>query len=393
MLRLSLEETDFASHCLDCPSDTESVFEGLLDEGQDARALKDIVEDLMTDVECLQELSPALERPSQDVGYEEEPRCINNDASILMKLPILPFAESIQQNFPQADPELVEHLAEKNFARYLRLHEQRRTNEQRDHSEVLQLDTQTVAPSSKFHDSGFGGSVAPTETHVPSVPPSVSSRLTVSKHLIYPSLTEDAKSGKPFVCTACGRTVSVQSARVWKQHLMSDLQPYVCIFPRCNFALNSNEGSTISAWAQHLDENHRPSKMKERRQCPLCSSVVLPARFIAHIGQHLENMALSVLPRECEPDSDLDDDRVGSEDTGVVEHRKTPPSGENTKQKVATQQRVGPSSYWSVSEVKNFPDQLAHFGTDWLAIANHMGTKTETMVHLKLNFFLVFINV
>lgn len=38
------------------------------------------------------------------------------------------------------------------------------------------------------------------------------------------------------------------------------------------------------------------------------------------------------------------------------------------------------SSYWSVPEVINFIDNVAYFGTDWLAIANHMGTKTPTMV-------------
>ncbi|OAL02642.1 hypothetical protein IQ06DRAFT_118831 [Phaeosphaeriaceae sp. SRC1lsM3a] len=42
--------------------------------------------------------------------------------------------------------------------------------------------------------------------------------------------------------------------------------------------------------------------------------------------------------------------------------------------------RPGPSSYWSVSELQDFDKNVAHFGTDWLAIANHMGTKTHTMI-------------
>jgi serine/arginine repetitive matrix protein 2 len=42
--------------------------------------------------------------------------------------------------------------------------------------------------------------------------------------------------------------------------------------------------------------------------------------------------------------------------------------------------RPGPSSYWSVSELGDFDKNVAHFGTDWLAIANHMGTKTHTMI-------------
>ncbi|KAL9093274.1 MAG: hypothetical protein Q9165_004015 [Trypethelium subeluteriae] len=54
--------------------------------------------------------------------------------------------------------------------------------------------------------------------------------------------------------------------------------------------------------------------------------------------------------------------------------------GEKSKSQTATQQRTGPSSYWSVPEVNDFPKNVAHFGTDWTAIANHMGTKTQTMV-------------
>ncbi|KAF2203705.1 hypothetical protein GQ43DRAFT_353266, partial [Delitschia confertaspora ATCC 74209] len=45
-----------------------------------------------------------------------------------------------------------------------------------------------------------------------------------------------------------------------------------------------------------------------------------------------------------------------------------------------TNQRPGPSSYWSVVETNDFKRNVAHFGTDWAAIASHMGTKTQTMV-------------
>ncbi|KKY32809.1 putative myb-like dna-binding [Diaporthe ampelina] len=44
------------------------------------------------------------------------------------------------------------------------------------------------------------------------------------------------------------------------------------------------------------------------------------------------------------------------------------------------------SSYWSVAEMNNFPELLRSFGTDWQAIAQHMTTKTATMVQVK-NFY------
>jgi serine/arginine repetitive matrix protein 2 len=47
-------------------------------------------------------------------------------------------------------------------------------------------------------------------------------------------------------------------------------------------------------------------------------------------------------------------------------------------------QRQGASSYWSVVEEHDFKKCLAYYGTDFLAIANHMGTKTQTMVRITL---------
>lgn len=46
----------------------------------------------------------------------------------------------------------------------------------------------------------------------------------------------------------------------------------------------------------------------------------------------------------------------------------------------SNQQRSGPSSYWSVPEEAQFKKCLAHFGTDFQTIAQHMPSKTATMV-------------
>ncbi|KAK5111202.1 hypothetical protein LTR62_005230 [Meristemomyces frigidus] len=46
----------------------------------------------------------------------------------------------------------------------------------------------------------------------------------------------------------------------------------------------------------------------------------------------------------------------------------------------AASARSGPSSYWSVPEQTDFVKYIGYFGTDFAAIANHMGTKTQTMI-------------
>ena len=48
------------------------------------------------------------------------------------------------------------------------------------------------------------------------------------------------------------------------------------------------------------------------------------------------------------------------------------------------QSKGGPptSSYWSVPEQTDFNNLIHHFGTNWQAIADHMKTKTQTMVYI-----------
>lgn len=46
----------------------------------------------------------------------------------------------------------------------------------------------------------------------------------------------------------------------------------------------------------------------------------------------------------------------------------------------ASSSKPSPSSYWSVPEQGDFLKYIAHFGTDFAAIAAHMGTKTQTMI-------------
>ena len=59
----------------------------------------------------------------------------------------------------------------------------------------------------------------------------------------------------------------------------------------------------------------------------------------------------------------------GSIPVSMLERQKTQPNA-----------RPGPSSYWSVSELQDFEKNVAHFGTDWIGFANHMGTKTHIMI-------------
>lgn len=72
--------------------------------------------------------------------------------------------------------------------------------------------------------------------------------------------------------------------------------------------------------------------------------------------------------------------RVNSGGFNVDTYASNDLNPDDTRMLPGQQNKVGPSSYWSVQEVTIFPTYLAHFGTDWQAIATQMGTKTQTMV-------------
>ena len=281
-------------------SDLDSESETDVDD-ETPKATGDILDQLLTDVECLQELGPALELPSQDSQYQETPRRM---ADGIFTLTSLPFGESIKHSHPYADIELVERLAEQNVARYIRLHKLRCLNEKEDNSEVLRLDSHTIAPSSKFQDLGFEGSHA-------------SSFIEKSRQN-FPPLPDVVKQGRPFPCPACGKMVFMENTTLWKDHLISDLQPYVCVFPGCSFSSTQLERASVSDWAAHLKETHAPANRNNGWQCPLCMKDVASSKFVAHVGRRLEDIALKTLPRECESEKDF-----GDEDSQLQEEQSS----------------------------------------------------------------------
>jgi serine/arginine repetitive matrix protein 2 len=65
---------------------------------------------------------------------------------------------------------------------------------------------------------------------------------------------------------------------------------------------------------------------------------------------------------------------------GMAQAATMIPTAEGRPRSQTNSSRSGPSSYWSVTEQNIFKQCIKHFGTDFQAIADHIGTKTITMV-------------
>ncbi|KAI9659935.1 MAG: hypothetical protein M1821_001287 [Bathelium mastoideum] len=303
----ALEETSFGV-ALDEEDSSDSEDETLVRNGShhhSAEDLNDLIEDLDTDVQCLVELSPALQSPAREGGGELV--AIANAGVNPTITEHRPFTELIRSTFPKADLDLAERLGQLNWERWLRLQEQRRTNEEEGYHEILQLDAETVAPSSKFHDSGVGASLPATTSYAPSLSantaPSVISSILEGNRPTMPPLPRSAERGDPFTCPACSRLVRVSTKELWKKHLMSDLKPYVCVFSGCRLSFSPTLGLSDSFWIDHLksEHPHEPGGWG----CPLCFKQVgsNARRFCAHISRHMEDIAMATLPKDCESEN------------------------------------------------------------------------------------------
>ncbi|KAL9091113.1 MAG: hypothetical protein Q9165_005040 [Trypethelium subeluteriae] len=301
------EETSFGV-ALDGEDSSESEDEPLNRDGSHHHSTEDLdnlIEDLDTDVQCLVDLTPALQSPAWE-GADERVDVANAGMGPAIT-EHRPFTELIRSTFPKADIGLAERLGQLNWERWLRLQEQRRSNEEEENQEILQLDARTVAPSSKFRDSGVGASLPAatryTPSFAPSIAPSVNSTILEGNRPIMPPLPKSAESGDAFTCPACSRLVRVSTKELWKKHLISDLKPYVCVFAGCRLSSSPTLGLSDSFWIDHLKSEH--SHDPGGWGCPLCFKQVgtNARRFCALISRHMEDIAMATLPRDCDSEN------------------------------------------------------------------------------------------
>lgn len=182
---------DFTSH--------ENAFQSNSSDGN----LNEILTDLRLMTESLNELTPCIESPIQDLDAEDT-ALVSTDRAMYQY-----YSELIRARFPDAEPELVDRLGESNWERYRRIRAQCEANSgQEDVAAVSSRETM-------FYDSGLGTSV-PNRTGYALTIASFTTSLANGSHAKVPPLSEEAKRGMPFTCDACGKSVRYQRSRDWK---------------------------------------------------------------------------------------------------------------------------------------------------------------------------------
>jgi len=121
----------------------------------------------------------------------------------------------------------------------------------------------------------------------------------------------------------------------------------------------------------------QPSMSPEKVDSEMKASV---PRMAAEMAARELEVATGLAQLHAGAAAPLDQRRVNSGGYNSEAYGVGDMTNDVSKLQPGQQNRIGPSSYWSVQEVTIFPTYLAHFGTDWQGIATQMGTKTQTMV-------------
>ncbi|KAJ5614198.1 hypothetical protein N7528_007852 [Penicillium herquei] len=111
-----------------------------------------------------------------------------------------------------------------------------------------------------------------------------------------PPRPKGAENG-PFECPYCFYIITAKDKKSWARHIFRDLMPYVCIFPECPTPNKLYESRR--QWHYHIKQAHVTSAAQnDSYDCSICRRNSLPiSNFQKHVGQHLEELALFLLPR------------------------------------------------------------------------------------------------
>jgi hypothetical protein len=326
----------------------------------------DILGALDTYTMSLMDLRPVLEQSLRDISKPSARGAGVLPPEFRVTESARPYVLQVHDKFREAKSALVERLGEANWQRYMRIKAMMAATANKEHPEgvapenvIPEVPKSTFRPVSLFHDSGLGISL-PSKSQYSTSNASHTSFLTTETdtakgRLRVPSTPMEVSEGVAFTCSICTQKLSRIRNRVdWKMHVFADLQPYVCTFLDCPDPLTTYP--TRRLWAEHEFTTHRSHQQYECHDCsqvfsnknefvdhisndhdhhskdlnytqllatisaakrsvlnplsdqvcPLCqkTSWTLQRDFVTHLGRHLEDIALSSLPREDDSESD-----------------------------------------------------------------------------------------
>ncbi|GAA83709.1 hypothetical protein AKAW_01824 [Aspergillus luchuensis IFO 4308] len=269
-------------------------------------------ESLVNKVSQLFDISMTVRKPAQQdrlIGTEKsdaEPFKFN-------------FHQHVSHKYPQAENQLVERISsamarQRAILKYRERHHLKLNqglNIGADDNTTVQL-SETVASAFKLETPGQKSDDLMSNSDA-SFTSYAGSLLSGGEKLAIPAFPREAAERRPFECPYCYYIITLKDRQAWARHIFRDLSPYICIFSGCPTQNKLYESR--KAWYRHIRQTHMASQdVRGSYACPLCAEDLLPmASFEKHVGRHLEELSLFVLPRGTEDDEVLDDESGNDE--------------------------------------------------------------------------------
>ncbi|KAH6618468.1 hypothetical protein C7974DRAFT_474316 [Boeremia exigua] len=257
--------------------------------------IRDLVKRVRTYTDSLIDLSTALDCPALEPEPKDRPNLVTLEQRSAQDY----HTDLIKCKFPQAEKHLLQSLGRTSWSRYQRM------QQEREASMLAQSScSKSQVAGSEFQDSGIGTSLPRDNSTYAETIISFMTSVSEGKRVNIPSLPAEAKEGLPFECTACARRVQITNNRDWRKHLYMDLRPYNCLFVSCSFTHEPFANRQL--WVDHLELGHGYGPTWEAVHCPLCLDTTKSGKnaILVHFARHLEEIALTSLPRDVESDTE-----------------------------------------------------------------------------------------
>ncbi|KXG52017.1 uncharacterized protein PGRI_083010 [Penicillium griseofulvum] len=170
----------------------------------------------------------------------------------------------------------------------------------------------------QFLETGFMSGISQT-SYAPSI-------FTANESLSIPNAPRESANNNPFECPYCYLVITIRNTKDWAHHIFRDLMPYVCLSPECSTP--SKLYGSRRQWYQHISEAHPAfANLQTGLGCPLCNvDIRPPLTFERHVGHHMEQLALFVLPRVDSAEPDQSEASLGSGSLAVAGDTSNPSS-------------------------------------------------------------------
>ncbi|KAL9024085.1 MAG: hypothetical protein Q9196_006772 [Gyalolechia fulgens] len=305
----------------DDDDDVESLQGSSSEDEEPQSEIEQLQRSVATIINCLFQMSMLVRKPAQ------------HDLRVASKKADVAHFERFDQNyvmdkFPRADDLVVSRLSRAITRRrkYLKYRERHAMKLKqginpavgvKDNATSAGALSETVVTAMQGPNIDFQGNASDSGNSQTSY----ASTLIRGGKITIPAPPKASQGGEPFECPYCRFIITAKSTRSWNRHVFNDLQPYLCVEKSC--LTPDKLYATRHEWIHHCRNAHpsaNPTRAgKEREEshcCTLCGNDQdTRDRKERHIAQHLQELALFVLPRDDEDlDEDPDEDEVGNHD-------------------------------------------------------------------------------